>query len=101
MFDRNVRVNDALCPSGYRPFLDSRLNYCKLGQEMGLPRWWHITAQLAHRSDCTNVLSSKAATITCKLTLATFSGVLSENLTVILVVKKFNAHLEPKFPRLF
>jgi hypothetical protein len=68
---------------------------------MGLPRWLHVTAPLAHRSDYTNALSSTEVTITCRLTLTTFSGVLSENFIVVLVVKKFNAHLEPKFLRLF
>lgn len=37
----------------------------------------------------------------CRLTLTTCGGVLSENLTVIRVGKKFNAHFEPKFPRRF
>jgi hypothetical protein len=36
----------------------------------------------------------------CRPTLATFSGVLNENLTVIQVGKEFNALVEPRFSRL-
>ena len=47
VFDRSVRVNDGFCSSGYRPFRESRWNYYKLGQGMGLPRWWR------HSTTCT------------------------------------------------